>query len=528
MDRLLERASSNYGLQEEMKDDGTNLRTDEEKRPFFSRQTFSQMFPTVVTEERLFWDANYKFRPTGHIVLGDILMVVFPYIPAEARELFNVSQVCRSWRERMNYVPQWRMLPEIPHPFETLEPAVSRTQYIEDKKDAATAAVSAVRIERAKRVTTHVCWRLGFWLWFVLIVGACLLTAHAFSVRPSGQFSAAHQTFWATTAILIVGAFLAMLFWSHAATNTALGIRRRVKRSHRVEEGIWAICLAAASTIFIASALMSSATWRAQQCRNVASTPPLIINTSSPLCNQTGTGVYPDYVEMRYLFEIPPRTLTSDWNVTYRHPYLTPGTAVLTTTNCTTTTRFGFPWPSSIKVHVLGVLAPDWYSHLVAKNERESLVFRTALPFEFYPPRYDVTYSTQHDNGNGWYFSNTFYIANVTEDIDPVSGIPIPLQNEIRKFEQMQKDIVIVAGLVMTFAGSGYFLICGKGFAIVFLWLVITLIVVNPLTMMIFGALCTYDPTNRACFLSYTGSKTLMYAGIVLGGVLGGVGAKKK
>ena len=66
--------------------------------------------PAVAEIEKSYWDAEYRFKPQGDIALADVLMNVFLYISLDKKGLVSVGNVCRSWRERTNYLPQWNKL----------------------------------------------------------------------------------------------------------------------------------------------------------------------------------------------------------------------------------------------------------------------------------------------------------------------------------------------------------------------------------------------------------------------------------
>eukprot|EP00760_Papus_ankaliazontas_P034475 PhM_4_TR7212/c0_g1_i1/m.104218 len=60
------------------------------------------------------------------IAVNDIIHRILLFIPADARTLLNVSHVCRAWKERVEWMPQWKKASNMK--------AYDRASYLEGKK----------------------------------------------------------------------------------------------------------------------------------------------------------------------------------------------------------------------------------------------------------------------------------------------------------------------------------------------------------------------------------------------------------
>jgi hypothetical protein len=69
---------------------------------------------------RAAFDVQYRLKPTGDIVVMDVLLSVFLWLEPTQSTLLAVSHVSRAWREASAHLPQWSVTYQLLHPVPNL------------------------------------------------------------------------------------------------------------------------------------------------------------------------------------------------------------------------------------------------------------------------------------------------------------------------------------------------------------------------------------------------------------------------
>ena len=498
--------------------------------------------PEMDPKERAYWDGKYRHQPRGDINVADLLMNIFVFLAADKRTLLSVGRVCRSWRERTNYVPQWYSIrPRAPRRQGSAGRGVgSRDEFVAKAK----AAMLADKREARNRKVNHVFTKfdcaassLCYWLSLMIAAGIALASAYAVSLRTTAtEFQAQMGAFWAIICSLVItiGVIVRVFYTCQE------GYRRTSSPRMRMGTALAGVVSCVCVVSLVAGMLLSSLTWRIAQCGSVARAPTMSITRTSPLCNQSALPL-----QMQYLFEIPPRSLASEWSVWQReqhdslHPNPPPNpyipanvNAVLTSLHCPVSTN-SWQIAGSVEAWVVGEVAVNWYAGMLAKNEDQSLVFRTALPFQFLPPPRLVQWATEQEPTK-WTDQRIFYIANASQDMvnatlgigvtgligegvdDTLIPMPEALSQTITQYEHIRVIVLLAAAGALALGSVSMFIQCFDGcFVFITFWAVVAVIAFSPITLFTFGYLCFKDPSRPYCFISEEGAKYIMYAGIV-------------
>jgi hypothetical protein len=250
---------------------------------------------------RAAFDVHYRLKPTGDIVVMDVLLSVFLWLEPTQSTLLAVSHVSRAWREASAHLPQWSVTHQLLHPvedvfifntqhgpnceqFEGLD-VFSRDQYMVTMKARTDTLREAQSFVESQKVSTFIagcidlrCFAITQWLVGALVVAAAFVAEFYIGAgeKFNGDDGLGTAAFFASIAISIVLLFAltcALHQWVYPhkpLTKHQKNLRRRI--AFPIVLLSYVICLSLGTPVALVAARIAQATSLAKAPRVVFST----------------------------------------------------------------------------------------------------------------------------------------------------------------------------------------------------------------------------------------------------------------